>query len=91
MYQNTASIAFRYTIRVCICLCRVFPQSDVCSLLLSFCSRPWYITGIVVTLRRFCFHQILSNVTVAGTVFDPLHKEDQLDRVLPCVLELLVA
>ena len=80
-----------YEIRVCICLCRVFPQADVCSRLMSFCSHPWYITGIVVTLRRFCFHQILSNVTDAGTVFDQLHKQDQLDRVLHCIMDLLVA
>ena len=58
---------------------------------MSFCSHPWYITGIVVTLRRFCFHQILSNVTVAGTVFDQLHKEDQRDRVLRGIMDFSMA
>ena len=80
-----------YEIRVCICLFRVSPQADVCRLLMSFCSHPWYITGIVVTLRRFCFHQILSNVTVAGTVFDQLHKEDQRDRVLRGIMDFSMA
>ena len=81
-----------YEVRVCICFRRVFPQADVCSALMSFLgSHPWYIIGIGVTLRRFGFHQILSNVTAAGTVFDQLHKQDQRDRVLHCIIDLVMA
>ena len=87
-----------YEIRVCICLRRVSSFAGIhnvntvyTQLISFFRSHPWYITGIVVTLRRFCFRQILSNVTAADTAFDQPHKEDQRDRVSRGIMDCSMA
>ena len=53
---------------------------------------PWYVTGIVYSLRRCCFHEILSSRHGFGSVFDKLTKEAQTFPVDPVdlVMDFLV-